>query len=184
MSDFQPTPEQLHQAALMLGDPVAMALQAIRDYAQDLSRAAGSITAEELIKTGETWVYSEQPWGGQYLNKGSHYEGVLLRKSFWDHLEKYLEQAIPESRRKNFLLGQEPERRSGRSTRLVIEAVGYLLDNPGKRLKITDHHPTQQAAELVFREVRDVLNLLRVDHTASNDLTIVVHPLPAHRIRS
>lgn len=90
--------------------PKQLAYQWIEDYANEISGSYhdyysdtteyADITAEELIDTAKTHL-KEGSWG-DYIVYGGKFEGESLNPKFWDHLAIYLEQDIPEDRRRSF----------------------------------------------------------------------------------
>lgn len=105
--EHQPTEEELHQAGLLLGDRKAVALQWIRDYADELSSdddeeyyGGGTITADELIETAMSNLQTNG-WG-DYISKGGLLEGHSTSPEFWENLAIYKGIDIPEEKRNNF----------------------------------------------------------------------------------
>ena len=83
----------LHQAALILGDPVAQAFEWIRAYAQNLTEKCkgddyyhgsdSEITVEELMSIADSRQV-EGAWG-DYLSRGGAFEGESLDPTFWKY---------------------------------------------------------------------------------------------------
>ncbi|MNK14271.1 hypothetical protein D3C87_323710 [compost metagenome] len=69
------------------------------DYYSDETRYA-QITAEELIDTAKTHL-REGSWG-DYIVYGGKFEGESTDPEFWNQLEIYLEEEIPENNRRSF----------------------------------------------------------------------------------
>lgn len=81
----------LHQAALILGDPVAQAFEWIRAYAENLtSQAKGDsyggdypVTVSDLMEAADS--HQGDGWG-DYIVRGGTFEGESIDPTFW---EKY-----------------------------------------------------------------------------------------------
>ena len=54
-------------------------------------------------------------------------------------------------------------RRSGKTIMLAMHYVQLVLDNPGKQVKVEDHHYSQQADRDLFVLVHNVLSTLGID---------------------
>jgi len=54
-------------------------------------------------------------------------------------------------------------RRSGKTIMLAMHYVQLVLDNPGKRVMVDDHHYSQQADRDLFVLVHNVLSTLGID---------------------
>jgi hypothetical protein len=66
----------------------------------------------------------------------------------------------------------DPERCTGRSTIAILRIIAYALENPGKRIRITDHHGTIQAARHTAMRLKDMvgrLELLGFNYFESED---------------
>jgi hypothetical protein len=106
-----PYPEEEHQARVMCGDPIACSWEWIKAYAKNLSGKDYNwdveghdvvITPEELIETAETWLETDNEWGGDYLNKGGLLESISTDPTFWEKLAILKEIEIPHEKRNNF----------------------------------------------------------------------------------
>ena len=58
------------------------------------------------------------------------------------------------------MLADLQSRRRGKSTGLALQTLGYAILNPGKKVKILDHHGTRQAdrhlANMIYKMVEDL----------------------------
>lgn len=95
MPRYEDYDQSLHQAALILGDPVAEAFEWMKHYAENLSDQCkggydedqhySGVTLEELLRVAD----SHQPdqntkgWGGNYISRGGVFEGVQTDPTFW-----------------------------------------------------------------------------------------------------
>lgn len=104
-----PYPAEEHQARLMCGDPVALAYEWLKGYAENLNSQMETssygedyapITVEELIETGMSHV--GDGWG-DYISRGGSFEGVSLDMTFWDKLSIFKQIEIPQDNRNSFL---------------------------------------------------------------------------------
>lgn len=83
----------LHQAALILGDPVAQAYEWLKAYAENLSeqckdddyyRGSNSvITVKELLTIADS--HQEEGAWGDYLSRGGAFESQAVDSTFWKY---------------------------------------------------------------------------------------------------
>lgn len=67
-------------------------------------------------------------------------------------------------------------RRTGVTTRLIIEHVAHALDNPGTWVLCTDHYSSLYADIHMAQQVQAILDLLNV-HYVSKGYSIRVEPI-------
>jgi hypothetical protein len=70
----------------------------------------------------------------------------------------------------------ELDRRTGRTTRIVMHYVREVLDMAGQDIYVVDHEPGQHYADLVAKKVSAVLDALGVRHIRRDNM-INVEPL-------
>lgn len=54
----------------------------------------------------------------------------------------------------------EPERRTGRTTRLALKALLWISENPGKTLMVVDHHDSRVTSAYLMDLIRSVADRL------------------------
>lgn len=100
-----------HSVRLMVNDPVAVAYEWIKAWAENLSAQDSgnedyghrTVTMDELIDTAMTHVEAEPAsWGGDFISNGGQFEGTYVPEIFWDHLAALKGIEIPETNRNNF----------------------------------------------------------------------------------
>lgn len=85
--------QSTHQAALILGDPIAEAFEWMRNYALNLTEqcsddeygSSAPITVELLIETADSHQPQENggsSWG-DYITRGGTFEGESVDSTFW-----------------------------------------------------------------------------------------------------
>lgn len=102
----EPTEEEIHRAAAMMGDPRALAKDWIINWLEEVNSQLDEddgdpITFEGLVDTAMTHVGSST-WGGDYISRGGAFEGFHTPDEFWDKLADYKEINIPNKSRNNF----------------------------------------------------------------------------------
>lgn len=97
MSTHFPYPAEEHQLRVAICDPVALAFEWIRAYAESLP----GVSADELIDAAMQQVKSKDGYGG-YLSRGPDLEGVSVDPLFWDKLAIFKEMDVPEEKRNSF----------------------------------------------------------------------------------
>lgn len=89
--DFPASPDlpQADQAEPL--DEKAESMRWIEEYAASLSGKYDdrfyTVTADELIDYGRSWVNPSSQWGGDYMVKGGLLEGSRTAVEFWKHFE-------------------------------------------------------------------------------------------------
>lgn len=91
MPRYEEYDQSMHQAALILGDPVARAYEWIRAYAENLSaQTVGDnyggdreVTVKQLMDAADS--HQGEGWG-DYIIRGGTFEGESIDPTFW---EKY-----------------------------------------------------------------------------------------------
>lgn len=106
-----PYPVDEHKVRLIMGDPIAQAAEWIRQYAEQLSEQCdddeGSVTFDDLVDTGLTHVRPKKDGRnfayGEYIIRGSAFEGIDFDPYFWDMLSVLKEIEIPGHCREHIL---------------------------------------------------------------------------------
>lgn len=106
LEEPEPTEEEIHRAAAMMGDPRALAKDWITAWLEEVNAQLGDgdgneITFEGLISTAMTHV-GTTTWGGDYISRGGAFEGFYTPDEFWDKLADYKGINIPSKDRGNF----------------------------------------------------------------------------------
>lgn len=94
MADLETYDLELHQAALILGDPIAEAYEWLRAYAANLtdqcsddeyySGSNSEITVVELLETADSHQGGSDNWG-DYITRGGAFEGQSVDSTFWKY---------------------------------------------------------------------------------------------------
>ncbi|QDH84208.1 hypothetical protein Axy13_016 [Achromobacter phage vB_AxyP_19-32_Axy13] len=77
-------PEEEHNSRVMCGDPVALAYEWLKQYAEEVNNDAGDegeVTLEDLLEAADS--HQGDGWG-DYIVRGGAFEGYSLNPMFWD----------------------------------------------------------------------------------------------------
>ena len=81
--------------------------------------------------------------------------------------EKMLRQGVP--------LGELRDRRTGRSTAQALRGLGWVIQNPGRVLRVEDHYGSRMANDDLLKMMLDMSRALDLKHIVFNrsDQTVV-----------
>ena len=134
--DYDPNDIQIHRARVLLGDPIAEAMELLIQY-------ANRINVKNENKTSYTGL---QVLGVMTQPVMELHDMTAMVK--YSQLGNYLP-TMEEQTAARRLTGRETvrpvnmfvdhDRCMGRTLRIAVETIGYLLANPGKWVQIEDH---------------------------------------------
>lgn len=67
------------------------------------------------------------------------------------------------------------DRRTGQSTAIALETIARAIQQPHKKVRIVDHHPTVEANRFLANTIANVIGRLGLEHLHVNyaEMTLV-----------
>ena len=160
--DYDPDDIQIHQARVLLGDPIAEAMELLIQY-------ANRINVKNENKTSYTGLQVLGVMTQPILP--THEMTAMVKHS---QLGNYLP-TMEEQTAARRLTGRETvrpvnvfvdhDRCMGRTLRIAVETIGYLLANPGKWVQIEDHDHSESGNKELAGMINRVLGSLGIPVT-------------------
>ena len=160
--DYDPDDIQIHRARVLLGDPIAEAMELLIQYANRINK-------KNENKTSYTGL---QVLGVMTQPVMELHDMTAMVK--YSQLGNYLP-TMEEQTAARRLTGRETvrpvnmfvdhDRCMGRTLRIAVETIGYLLANPGKWVQIEDHDRSESGDKELAGTVNRMLGSLGISVT-------------------
>ena len=160
--DYDPDDIQIHRARVLLGDPIAEAMEVLIQY-------ANRINEKNEYKTSYTGL---QVLGvmTQPVMELHVMTAMVKHYQLADYMPTMEEQMAARK-----LTGRETikpvnmfvdhDRCMGRTLRIAVETIGYLLSNPGKWVQIEDHDRSESGTKELAGMIHKMLGGLAIPVT-------------------
>ena len=160
--DYDPNDIQIHRARVLLGDPIAEAMEVLIQYANRINERNEHKTAYTGLQVLEVMTQPILP---------IHEMTAMVKHSQLGNYLPTMEEQVAARK----LTGRETikpvnmfvdhDRYMGRTLRIAVETIGHLLTNPGKWVQIEDHDRSESGDKELAGTVNRMLGSLGISVT-------------------
>ena len=160
--DYDPNDIQIHRARVLLGDPIAEAMELLIQYANRINKKNENKTSYTGLQVLGVMT--------QPVMELHSMTAMVKHSQLADYMPTMEEQMAARK-----LTGRETikpvnmfvdhDRCMGRTLRIAIETIGYLLANPGKWVQIEDHDRSESGDKELAGTVNRMLGSLGIPVT-------------------
>ena len=160
--DYDPDDIQIHRARVLLGDPIAEAMELLIQYANRINEKNENKTSYTGLQVLGVMT--------QPVMELHSMTAMVKHSQLADYMPTMEEQMAARK-----LTGRETikpvnmfvdhDRCMGRTLRIAVETIGYLLSNPGKWVQIEDHDRSESGTKELAGMIHKMLGGLAIPVT-------------------
>ena len=160
--DYDPDDIQIHRARVLLGDPIAEAMEVLIQYANRINEKNENKTSYTGLQVLGVMT--------QPVMELHSMTAMVKHSQLADYMPTMEEQMAARK-----LTGRETikpvnmfvdhDRCMGRTLRIAVETIGYLLSNPGKWVQIEDHDRSESGTKELAGMIHKMLGGLAIPVT-------------------